>query len=94
MRYKNIEFRRAGVADSNGHTTSLRDPEIVAWMQRDDDKETCYTICWFKECKEDWYMETVGNRFTEYEEEYPLIHVARYALRVLNLEKQFHEGCY
>lgn len=94
MRYKNIEFRRAGVADSKGHMTSLRDPEIIAWVQRDGGKETCYTICWFKENEVDWYMETVGNRFTEYEEEYPLIHVARYALRVLNLEKQFHEGCY
>ena len=91
MRYKNIEFRRAGVADSNGHVTESRDPEIIAWMQRAE-KKTCYTICWFREGREGWDIETVGNRFTEYEDTEALMHLAKYALRILDTEKEFSEG--
>ena len=98
MRYKNVEFRRAGVADSNGYTIktswprSERPAEIVAWQtSTSDGKESCYTICWLKEHKEDWYIETIGNRFTEYEDSEALMHVARYALRILDTEKDFYE---
>ena len=100
MRYKNVEFRRAGVADSNGYTiesSSERPAEIVAWQTSSNGKETCYTICWLKEDKEGWYIETIGNRFTEYgvcEDGEALMHVARYALRILDTEKAFKEGCY
>ena len=96
MRYKNIEFRRAGVADSNGHVTESRDPEIIAWRAIGDptygSKETCCTICWFREGREDWNIETVGNRFTEYEDTEALMHLAKYALRILDTEKEFSEG--
>lgn len=91
MRYNNVEFRRADVPDSNGHVTKNQSPEIVAWMKRDE-KETCYTICWFQQDKESWYIKTVGTRFTEYEDPFALMHVAKYALRVLNTEMQFNEG--
>ena len=100
MRYKNVEFRRAGVADSNGYTiesSSERPAEIVAWQTSSNGKESCYTLCWIKEDKEGWYIETIGNRFTEYgvcEDDEALMHVARYALRILDTEKAFKEGCY
>ena len=95
MRYKNVEFRRAGVADSNGYTVSSeRPPEIVAWQTSSNGEESCYTLCRFKEDKEGWYIETIGCRFTEYgvcEDGEALMHVARYALRILDTEKEFKE---
>ena len=94
MRYKNVEFRRAGVADSNGYTIetlSERPAEIVAWQASSNGNESCYTLCWIKEDKEGWYIETIGNRFTEYEDSEALMHVARYALRILDTEKEFRE---
>jgi O-acetylhomoserine/O-acetylserine sulfhydrylase-like pyridoxal-dependent enzyme len=91
MRYKNVEFRRAGVADSNGYTVSSdRSAEIVGWMDNNG-KESCYTLCWIKEDKEGFYIETIGNRFTEYEDIEALMHVAKYALRILDTEKEFKE---
>ena len=92
MRYKNLEFRRAGTPDSNGYVTEGRSPEIIAWMQSGE-KETCYTICWFQQSKEDWYIQTIGGRFTEYEDSEALMHLAKYSLRILNTEKEFNEGC-
>lgn len=95
MRYKNVEFRKAGVADSNGYTietSSERPAEIIGWQTSSDGKESCYTICWLKEHKEGWYIETIGNRFTEYEDIDALMHVAKYALRSLDLEKEFREN--
>ena len=98
MRYKNVEFRRPGATDSNGYTVSSdRSAEIVAWQTSSNGKESCYTLCWIKEDKEGWYIETIGNRFTEYgvcEDGEALMHVARYALRILDTEKAFKEGCY
>ena len=67
MRYKNVEFRQPGIADSNGYTPSSNRPaDIVAWQTSSNGKESCYTLCWIKEDKEGWYIETIGNRFTEY----------------------------
>jgi O-acetylhomoserine/O-acetylserine sulfhydrylase-like pyridoxal-dependent enzyme len=91
MRYKNVEFRRPSVADSNGYTVSSdRSAEIVGWMDNNG-KESCYTLCWIKEDKEGFYIETIGNRFTEYEDIEALMHVAKYALRILDTEKEFKE---
>ena len=93
MRYKNVEFRRAGVADSNGYTietSSERPAEIIGWMDNNG-KESCYTLCWLKEGKEEFHIETIGSRFTEYEDIDALMHVAKYALRILNTEKEFKE---
>jgi hypothetical protein len=103
MRYKNVEFRRARIQtwqDESGngnHASSERPAEIVAWQTSSNGKESCYTLCWLKEDKEGWYIETIGNRFTEYgvcEDGEALMHVARYALRILDTEKEFKEGCY
>jgi len=103
MRYKNVEFRRAVVQtcqDESGngnHASSERPAEIVAWQTSSNGKESCCTLCWLKEDKEGWYIETIGNRFTEYgvcEDDEALMHVARYALRILNTEQEFKEGCY
>ena len=95
MRYKNIEFRRPEIKDSNGYIIDkdLRYPEIVAWFKstRDDVKEYCYTLCWLKEGKDEWYIETIGNRFTENDDLEAVMHVAKYALRILNTEKKFYE---
>jgi len=95
MRYKNIEFRRPEIKDSNGYIIDkdLRHPEIVAWEKGKGDnvKEYCYTLCWLKEGKDDWYIETIGNRFTENDDLEAVMHVAKYALRILNTEKEFYE---
>ena len=94
MRYKNVEFRRAGVADSNGYTiesSSKRPAEIVSWQTSSNGKESCCTLCWIKEGREGWYIETIGNRFTEYEDIDALMHVAKYTLRILDTEKEFKE---
>ena len=96
FRYKDIEFRRAGFTDTNGNEVTSNHPEIVAWIATEDPlyaKEVCYTICRLKEGTESWYIETVGERFTEYEFEYDLMLVTRFALRVLNLEKRFKDAC-
>ena len=98
MRHKNVEFRRAGIPDSNGHVTKNRSPEIVAWMPTGDPtygkKEVCYTLCWFQQDKESWYIKTVGTSFTEYEDIEVLMNLAKYSLRILNAEKQFSEACH
>ena len=92
MRYKNVEFRRAG---NDYEPAGTRPAEIVAWQEAPEKsfnrKETCYTLCWFKEDKEGYYIETIGNRFTEYEDTEALMHVAKYALRALDNEKHFKE---
>ena len=86
MRYKNVEFRPAA---------ENRSAEIVAWTLCEIiDKETCFTLCWVKADSEGYYMETVGNRYVEYEDMEVLNHVAKYALRSLNVEFEFKEQQY
>ena len=86
MRYKNVEFRPAA---------ENRSAEIVAWTLCEIiDKETCFTLCWIKADSEGYYMETVGNRYVEYEDMEVLNHVAKYALRSLNVEFEFKEQQY
>jgi len=86
MRYKNVEFRPA---------TENRNAEIVAWNYSESlDKETCFTLCWIKADKEGYYIETVGDRYVEYEDMEVLNHVAKYALRSLNVQFQFEERQY
>lgn len=85
MRLRNVAFRQ-------NITAEKRSPEIVVWQYSERlEKETCYTIAWLKEDKESWYIETIGTRFTEEEDMAAVIHVAKYALRSLNLEKEFNE---
>lgn len=91
MRYKDIEFRRTIGPDSTGHILDRESPEIVAWI-RNEIQETCYTLCRFKEDDESWYMETVGDRFTAHEDSEAVMRVAKYALKILNTEKEFKEG--
>ena len=86
MRYKNVEFRPV---------KEQRDAEIVAWNYSEvSDKETCFTICWIKADKEGYYIETVGDRYVEYEDMEALNHVAKYALRSLNVQFEFEERQY
>ena len=86
MRYKNVEFRPA---------TENRHAEIVAWNYSESlDKETCFTLCWIKADKEGYYIETVGDRYVEYEDMEVLNHVAKYALRSLNVQFEFEERQY
>jgi hypothetical protein len=92
MRYRNVEFRRAGTPDSNGYVPKDRKPEIVAWNYSESfDKETCYTLCWLETDKEGYYMKTIGDRYVEYEDMEALNHVAKYAMRILNLQFEFEE---
>ena len=85
MRLRNVAFRQ-------NITPESRSPEIVVWQYSERlEKETCYTIAWLKEGKESWHIETVGDRFTEEEDMDAVIHVAKYALKLLNLEKEFNE---
>jgi hypothetical protein len=86
MRYNNVEFRPA---------TEHRHAEIVVWnYSEESDKETCYTLCWIKADKEGYYMKTVGDRYVEYEDMEALNHVAKYALRSLNVQFEFEERQY
>ena len=86
MRYKNVEFRPAG---------ENRSAEIVAWTLCEIiDKEACITLCWIKRDNEGYYMKTVGNRYVEYEDMEALDHVAKYALRSLNVQFEFEERQY
>lgn len=83
MRYNDVEFRPA---------TENRHAEIIAWNYSESlGKETCITICWLKSDKEGYYMETVGNRYVEYEDMEALNHVAKYAMRSLNIQLEFEE---
>ena len=96
MRYNNVEFRQHGVKDSHGYTIDEdRHSEIIAWSYSESlGKETCITICWLKSDREGYYMKTVGNRYVEYEDMEVLNHVAKYALRSLNVEFEFKERQY
>ena len=96
MRYKNIELRQHDMADSHGHTIDSERPnEIISWTYDDvADKEYCITICWLKRGKDSYYIETIGDRYTEHEDMEALNHVARYALRVLNTHLEFEKGMY
>ena len=86
MRYNNVEFRPA---------TADRHAEIVAWTYNEElDKEACITLCWIKGDSEGYYMRTVGNRYVEYDDMIALNHVAKYALRSLNVQFEFEERQY
>ena len=83
MRYKDVEFRPATVD---------RRAEIVAWTYSESlDRETCITLCWIMQDNEGCYMRTIGNRYVEYEDMIALNHVAKYALRSLNIQLEFEE---
>jgi 6-phosphogluconate dehydrogenase len=86
MRYNNVEFRPAA---------ENRSAEIVAWTYSESlDRETCITLCWIEADSEGYYMKTVGNRYVEYEDMIALNHVAKYALRSLNVQLEFEERQY
>jgi hypothetical protein len=86
MRYKNVEFRPA---------TEHRHAEIVTLNYIEElDKETAFTLCWIKGDSEGYYMRTIGNRYVEYDDMEALNHVAKYALRSLNVQFEFEERQY
>ena len=86
MRYKNVEFRPA---------TEDRHAEIVACVYNHDrDEETYFTLCWIKEDRDGYYMKTIGDRYVEYEDMEALNHVAKYAMRSLNVQFEFEENQY
>ena len=86
MRYKNVEFR---------HSNESRHAEIIAWIYNEDmDKETGITLCWIKEGNEGYYMKTVGDRYVEYEDMEALSHVAKYAMRSMNVQFEFEDNQY
>ena len=83
MRYNDVEFRPATV---DGRA------EIVAWTYSESlDRETCITLCWIMGDSEGYYMKTVGDRYVEYEDMEALNHVAKYAMRSLNVQFEFEE---
>ena len=83
MRYNDVEFKPA---------TENRHAEIVAWTYNEElDKEFCITLCWIMGDHEGYYMKTVGDRYVEYEAMEALNHVAKYAMRSLNIQLEFEE---
>ena len=83
MRYNDVEFKPA---------IANRHAEVVAGNYSERfEKETCITICWLNSNKEGYYMETVGDRYVEYEDMEALNHVAKYAMRSLNVQVEFEE---
>ena len=83
MRYNDVEFRPA---------TEDRHAEIVACVYNNDrDEENYITLCWIKTNSEGYYMETIGNRYVEYGDMIALNHVAKYAMRSLNVQFEFEE---
>ena len=96
MRYKNVELRQQGVPDSHEYIiTEDRPNEIISWTYDESrGKEYCITICWLKRDKEGYYMETIGNRYVEYDDMEALNHVAKYSLRVLNTHFEFETNQY
>ena len=55
MRYNNIEFRWSEFNDLY---------ELVKWY-KDEEKEFCYVVAFFRKKEEGYDMETIGNRFFE-----------------------------
>ena len=97
MRYKNVEFRqisesrRAEIVDK----FRVERAEIVSWEWSERfGKETCYTLCWIEADSEGYYMKTIGDRYVEYEDMEALNHVAKYAMRSLNVQFEFEENQY
>ena len=86
MRYNNVEFKPATVD---------RHAEIVACNYSESlDKENYITLCWIKRDNEGYYMKTIGDRYVEYEDMEALNHVAKYAMRSLNVQFEFEENQY
>jgi hypothetical protein len=53
LRKGNLEFRR---------NKEDRQSEIVRWGQNSDGTEYCWTLLWYRQDKEGYYIEFVGRR--------------------------------
>jgi hypothetical protein len=53
LRKGNLEFRR---------NKEDRQSEIVRWAQNGDGTEYCYTLLWYQQDEEGYYIEFVGRR--------------------------------
>lgn len=85
MRYENVEFRQLG----NRH------PELVAWKPYPDSdrgEAFCYTLLWWKKDSEGYYIEFVGTRPLEYDDQETLFKMMKYGQTVLDAEFKLMEN--
>ncbi len=83
MRVDNLEFRR---------NDSSRSPEIVAWNTNDSlAGEFCYTLLWWKKDREGYYIEFVGARPLEIDDQASLLKMMKYGQAVLDAEFKLME---
>jgi hypothetical protein len=73
-----FEFR-----DNHGQD---RSPEIIAWDCDDLGSDPfCYTVCWFKEDSEGYYLQSVSDRIVNHcGNQEDLTNLIEYAFTVLN----------
>jgi hypothetical protein len=85
MRYEDLEFRNI----------SGRRPEIVAWQPSPDSdrgEEFCYTLLWWKTDSEGYYIEFVGPRPLNYDNQDRLLKMMKYGQAVLDAEFNLMDG--
>jgi hypothetical protein len=80
MRYEEFEFRRNLNSELNTY------PEIVKWVTYSDDDKFCFTLLWFKENEDGWYVEFVGDRPLKEENREELWKMMEYGQAVLDAE--------
>lgn len=74
MRQSNIEFKWGAVN---------KEWELVEYFKRENNKEYCAVIAFFKKDSEGYYMQTVGNRYFNVKDEKALNLVAKTAMYFL-----------
>lgn len=83
MRYKNIEFRQL---------CGDRPAELVAWNQEDTlAGEFCYTLLWWRKDNEGYYIEFVGDRPLQHEDQESLFKMMKYGQSVLTAQYRLME---
>jgi len=80
-----FEFR-----DNHGQD---RSPEIVVWACDDLGSDPfCYTVCWFKEDAEGYYLQSVSDRIINHcGNQEDLTNLIEYAFTVLNAQFRLND---
>ena len=83
MRVKNLEFIRNSGSD--------RGAEIVGFGTNSNDTEYRYTILWWREDKEGYHIEFVGDRPLQIDDRDTLWHLMAYGQTVMDAEYKLME---
>lgn len=80
-----FEFR-----DNHGQD---RSPEIIAWACDDLGSDPfCYTVCWFKEDSEGYYLQSVSDRIVNHcGNQEDLTNLIEYVFTVLNAQFRLND---